>query len=302
MGLRKGDLCVLALVALLVASTAAAASWMRSTDSPVHRANELLLQMSLEEKIVLLHGPPTGPCCECDADPLCNYTGNVAPNARLGIPMIKMNDGPQGFRDNQHPGTTTAFPSALTVAASWDTKAMYEWGLAMAQEFFGKGANVQLGPGMNLARVPQNGRNFEYLSGEDPQLGYTLVQPVVQAIQSQGVLANAKHYVLNNQETNRDSVSDDADERTRFEMYYRPFEGAIEAGVASVMCSYNKIYSVWSCENPDTLRRDLKARLGFEGFVMSDWGGTHSTSIGAGLDIEMPSSSRDIRLQDSFVL
>ncbi len=110
--------------------------------------------------------------------------------------------------------------------------------VSTCQEFFGKGANVQLGPGVNVARVPRNGRNFEYLSGEDPFLGYTLVQPAVQGIQSQGVIANAKHYVLNNQETNRVSVSDNADERTRFEMYYLPFLGAVEAGVGSFMVAF----------------------------------------------------------------
>lgn len=236
----------------------------------------------------MLHGPPSGPCCECQGDPLCNYTGNVAPNTRLGIPQIKMNDGPQGFRDNNHPGTSTAWPSALTVAAAWDEELMLQWGIAMGKEFFDKGANVQLGPGMNVARVPKNGRNFEYLSGEDGFLGYTLVQPVVRGIQSQNVIANAKHYVLNNQETNRGSVSDNADERTRFEIYYQPFWGASDAGVGSMMCSYNKIYFTWSCENNETLATDLKERMGFKGFVMSDWGATHSTSIVQGLDIEMP--------------
>merc|ERR1719443_630644 len=113
---------------------------------------------------------------------------------------------------------------------------MNEWGSGMGIEFAGKGANVQLGPGVCLARVPRNGRNFEYLSGEDPYLGYKLVQPVIKGIQSQKVVANAKHYILNNQETNRFTVSAEIDERTRFEMYYPPFEGAIEADVGSVMC------------------------------------------------------------------
>eukprot|EP00759_Apiculatamorpha_spiralis_P017425 PhF_6_TR2342/c0_g1_i4/m.4193/K05349/bglX; beta-glucosidase len=256
--------------------------------SPEQRAKDMLARMTLEEKVTMLHGPPSGPCCECNTSPLCNYTGNVAPNARLGIPQIKMNDGPQGFRDDNHPGTTTAWPSALSVAASWDVDVMFLWGSAMGKEFYLKGANVQLGPGVCLARVPQNGRNFEYLSGEDPFLGYTLVKPVIHGIQSQGVIANAKHYVLNNEETNRGSISEVADERTRFEMYYQPFIGAVEANVGSFMCSYNKINSVWSCENNGTLMTDLKERIGFKGFVMSDWGATHSTSIEQGLDMEMP--------------
>ena len=164
---------------------------------------------------------------------------------------------------------------------------MLAWGDGMGKEFFAKGANVQLGPGVCLARVPRNGRNFEYLSGEDPFLGYTLVQPVIKGIQQNKVVANAKHYVENNQETSRNSVSEIVDARTRYEMYYPVFEGAAKAGVGSVMCSYNKINGVWSCENPETLG-DLKKHLGFKGYVMSDWGATHSTSIHQGLDVEMP--------------
>jgi beta-glucosidase len=244
--------CVLLLLSSAV--SADAPTWMNITDPPAVRASALLREMSLQEKVTMLHGPPSGSCCECDEKegPLCNYTGNIAPNSRLGIPQIKMNDGPQGFRDNKHPGTSTSWPSAMTVAASWDEELLMAYGVAMGREFAGKGANVQLGPGVCVARVPQNGRNFEYLSGEDPFLGYTLVQPVVRGIQSQGVIANAKHYALNNQETNRfqppdlrphfraldtpppililprspflspaarrTTVSDDADERTRFEM------------------------------------------------------------------------------------
>lgn len=141
----------------------------------------------------------------------------------------------------------------------------------MGDEFYRKGANIQLGPGLNLARVPLNGRNFEYLSGEDPYLGYTLAQPLIKGIQSQGVIANAKHWVENNQETDRSTVSANVDERTRHELYYLPFYGAVEAGVGSFMCSYNKINDVWACENPETLNTDLKGHLGFNGFVMSDW-------------------------------
>jgi beta-glucosidase len=107
----------------------------------------------------------------------------------------------------------------------------------MGKEFFDKGANVQLGPGMCITRVPRNGRNFEYISGEDPVLGAELVGPVIEGIQSQGVIANAKHWVQNNQETDRGDVDENVDERTQFELYYQPFEAAAAAGVGSVMCS-----------------------------------------------------------------
>ena len=166
---------------------------------------------------------------------------------------------------------------------------MYAWAQAMGEEFVGKGANVQLGPGVNVARVPLNGRNFEYVSGEDPYLGATLIQPLVRGIQSNGIIANMKHYINNNQETNRGNVSANDDERTRMEMYATPFGAAVEAGVLSTMCSYNRINVVWSCENPDTLG-ELKGYYNFSGWVMSDWGATHSTvnSALAGLDQEMP--------------
>lgn len=276
------------LLAATASSTLIPGPWSNIHDSPTDRANALLKNMTQAEKISMLHGPATGDCCSCTTSASCAYVGNINPIARLGIPPTNMNDGPQGFRDNVHPGTTTAWPSGLTMAATWDVAAMKEWGIGMGKEFYAKGANVQLGPGLCLARVPRNGRNFEYLSGEDPFLGHTLVQPVITGIQSQKVIANAKHYAFNNQETNRGSVSEEVDERTRFEMYYPPFAGAINAGVGSIMCSYNKINGIWSCENPVTLKHDLKNYSGFKGYVMSDWGATHSTSIAKGLDVEMP--------------
>jgi len=284
---------VLQLLLACAVSSAVDQPWLNKNLSPAERATAMVKNMTMDEMLMMLHGPvaPT-PCCECHKDGnitsrKCAYTGNVAPNTRLDIPPINMNDGPQGFRESIFPGTTTAFPSGLTVAASWDVDAMLAWGDGMGKEFFAKGANVQLGPGVCLARVPRNGRNFEYLSGEDPFLGYTLVQPVIKGIQQNKVVANAKHYVENNQETSRNSVSEIVDARTRYEMYYPVFEGAAKAGVGSVMCSYNKINGVWSCENPETLG-DLKKHLGFKGYVMSDWGATHSTSIHQGLDVEMP--------------
>ena len=135
--------------------------WSDVTATPDERAAALVKNMTLDEKLEMLHGPPTGPCCQCTTSPSCAYVGNIAANERLGIPPVNMNDGPQGFRDNNHPGTTTAWPSGLTMAASFDVDALYEWGLGQGKEFYAKGANVQLGPGLCLARVPRNGRNFE---------------------------------------------------------------------------------------------------------------------------------------------
>jgi beta-glucosidase len=251
--------------------------WCNSSLPASSRARLLLQAMNLTEMDQLLYGV-NGP-----------YTGNTLPNKRLGIPTLNMNDGPQGFRANTA-GTTTQFPCSLCVAASFDVDTAYNWGRAMGEEFVAKGANIQLGPALNVERVPLDGRNFEYLSGEDPMLGYWLTYSVVKAIQSTGVMANAKHYINNNQEINRTTISANLDERTRMEIYAQPFWGAVDAGVLSVMCSYNRINDTYACENDLTLNQELKGYMNFQGFVMSDWGATHSTVAAAnnGLDQEMP--------------
>lgn len=268
---------VIVLALLGFCASTSTKPWMRKSLSPAERAQTLLSAMTTEEKLAMLHGSSGS-----------SYVGYVPGNDRLGIPALKLQDGPQGVRDDQHPGTSTCWPATLSMGATWDKDLVYKWGKAMAKEFYGKGANVLLGPGLNLARVPVNGRNFEYMSGGDPFLGYSLVQPVVQGIQSEPMIANAKHWINNNQESDRSEVSANDDERTRHELYYPPFLGAIEAGVGSFMCSYNKINNVWSCENNETLNIDLKNHLHFNGWVMSDWGATHSVSIDKGLDQEMP--------------
>jgi len=271
-----------AILTSLIAAGGAAQPWMVTADPAKVRAQKLLKALNLTEKLHFLKGNNT----------MKPYVGGVSGNGRHGIPDLTLNDGPQGFRDNDgHPGTSTAVPSGLSIAASWDPEIARLWGQTMGEEFLGKGSNVQLGPGLCVARVPYNGRNFEYMSGEDPHLGYVLGQPAIEGIQSTGVIANAKHWVVNSQETNRTTQSAEVDERTLREIYYPPFEGAIKAGVGSFMCSYNKINGKWSCENPETLR-DLKEGLGFDGWVMSDWGATHSASILEGLDQEMPGGSK----------
>lgn len=173
----------------------------------------------INARIVLLH-------CRALQDPAQGYyVGRVSGVPRLGIPNLQMNDGPQGFRvmNNSHAGTSTAYPSGLSVAATWDPKMAGLWGASMGEEFAGKGSNVQLGPGLCVSRIQENGRNFEYLSGEDPFIGWAMVQPAVKGIQSKNVIANAKHWVENSQETNRSKQVAIVDERTRFEIYYPPF-------------------------------------------------------------------------------
>ncbi|RYH32258.1 glycosyl hydrolase [archaeon] len=203
-----------------------------------------------------------------------------------------MQDGPQGFRTTQETGgdgSSTSFPSSMTVGATWDSELVYKWTSAMAQEFKMKGANMALGPGLGIARVPTAGRNFEYLCGEDPYFCSVLADKAIRGYQDNGIIGNAKHFVNNEIETHRMEVSSNVNERVRFEIYYPPFEAAAKAGVASLMCSYNRINDVYACENDDTLAH-LRKDLGFNGFVVSDWTATKSTvkSLNAGMDMEMP--------------
>lgn len=263
-------------------TVAAALATLGAVSAAAPSVRDLIANMTLLEKYEFLGGSP-GP-----------YVGNVPGLSRLDLPALSYNDGPQGFRDDARPGTSTALPCGLSIASTFDPTTAAVWGHVLGAEFFEKGANVMLGPGINVARVPRNGRNFEYVSGEDPFLGSEVVRDIIVAAQSHKIVANAKHWVNNNQETERERTTAIVDDRTRFEMYYPPFEAAIMAGVGSFMCSYNKIRSdgqpegKWSCENEETLQKDLKERLGFAGYVMSDWGATHSTSLEEGLDQEMP--------------
>ena len=174
------------------------------------------------------------------------------------------------------------------MAATFDVDLAEAWGVAMGEEFWGKGTNIQEGPGVNVARVQKNGRNFEYMSGEDPVLGSALLPRVVDGIQ-QNVMAIVKHYIGNTQETHRDTVNELVPEKLLMELYGPPFNAAVQ-NAAGVMCAYNRVNGVYACENPFTLKTMLKGRYNFSGFVVSDWGACHSTiaSLKGGLDIEMP--------------
>ena len=248
--------------------------------SATGRAELMLKSMTLGEKLSMMRGS------------LGDYVGNIEGNSRLGIPPIAMQDGPQGFRITKktgEEGSSTAWPSSLNIAASFDSRLANQWAIAMAVEFVMKGSNMQLAPGLGIVRVPTAGRNFEYICGEDPVLGSLLAYEVVKGIQSQGIIANAKHFINNEIETNRMVISADVNERIRFQLYYPPFQAAIDAGVLSVMCSYNRVNGNHACQNNKTLG-DLRDVMGFTGWVLSDWFATHSTvtSVAAGLDQELP--------------
>ena len=197
--------------------------WLDAAEPPAARAAALIAEMSPNEKLVLLQGA-SGP-----------GIGNTASIPRLKVPSIGLEDGPNGVADWQQ--DVTAFPSSLTAVASWDVALVAEYAQAQAVEQRGKGMHVMLGPGVNLARVPQGGRNFEYM-GEDPVLASRMVAAAVRAAQAEGVVACAKHWVNNNHEgplhNGRLSTSSVVSERTNNELYYAPFEAAVQAGVGSV--------------------------------------------------------------------
>jgi len=250
-------------------------------------AVELVRQMNSEEKLRLVRGKGW------DNDwKLAHgwYVGSILAVPRLGVPSIQMEDATQGFRTmhRHNVGQSTAFPCGLALAATWDRDAMTQWARAIGTEFRAKGANVILGPGVNVHRVATGGRNAEYISGEDPELGSVLAPLYVQGVQGVGVAAVVKHFVLNEQETLRDSLDVHVDEQTLWEHVYPPFEAAVRAGVASVMCSYNYVNGKQACSNAETLGRDLKEVMGFKGFVMSDWGAIKDgQAAAAGTDQDM---------------
>ena len=263
------------------------------------RAVKLVEQLTLEEKISILQGNPK-------ESKDFGYIGYVPGIERLNIPGIKMNDGPEGFRTStKYQGTSTQFPSGLSMAHTFDKSLIYKYGEAMGDEFYRKGATVQFGPGANIARIANGGRSFEYISGEDPYLGYQLLQPVIQGIQSKHVIANVKHYINNNQEGvykyktphdhifgpgDRHSTSAELDERTQMEIYFPPFEGAVKAQALSFMCANNLVNNIYACENNRTQNTYLRDWNDFQGWICSDYDATRSTIDAAlgGLDIAMP--------------
>jgi len=247
-----------------------------------------------EETLSLVHGF-SAPFNESDTEKRQRgyYVGNTAAINHLGIPALKMQDSHSGFRtsDPGEAGTTTQWPCPLALASSWDEALVTEVAAAIGREFRGKGANVMLGPAVNVHRIGRGGRNFEYLSGEDPFLGARLVRAFIPAVQGEGVMTVVKHFAFNEQETNRKFIDAHINEETAWMLYYPPFQAAIEAGAGAVMCSFNQVNGTHACSNRDLLSRDLKRKMGFNGFVMSDWHATHSTdAITEGLDVEMPHS------------
>ena len=251
--------------------------WMSPGQSPDTRARELVSAMTLDQKIGELFGRGNANAG--------GAAGIIPAVPALCIPALVFNDAGAGVGDNQT--LTTAFPDTVAQAASWDPGMQRAVGAAIGSEAWKKGVDVQLAPALDIARNPLGGRNFEY-AGEDPYLAGRTGAALVTGIQSQHVVATVKHFAVNDQETNRTTDSSDVDERTLEEIHLPAFEAAVRAGAGSVMCGYNRVNGRYACENPRLLTGILKRQLGFGGWVMSDWGATHSTtpSAMAGLDQE----------------
>lgn len=259
----------------------ACAAWMDQTKTPSARADALVRAMTLDQKLhMVTFGNP----------PWMAYwgtAGHVAGIPELCVPDLVLSDAGSGVAGLQI--ATTVFPSGVAQASTWDPGLQRRLGRAIGAEAHRKGINVMLAPGMNIARTPFLGRNFEYF-GEDPYLASRTAVSVIKGIQDNPVIADAKHYAVNNQETDRMTVDARVDERTMREIYLPAFEASVkEAEVGSVMCAYNRVNGPYACENRPLLTGILRRDWGFDGFVVSDWGAVHSTvpSVRAGLDLEM---------------
>jgi beta-glucosidase len=268
--------------------------WMNTSLSPDERADLVLKQMTLDEKIALLHGNsmPGWPGPKSPYAYLSNGgAGFVFGVERLGIPIIQMSDAAYGVRSSGENGRySTALPSPVASAASWDVHAACDYGALIGRELRNQGYNMTLGGGTNVTRDPRNGRTFEYL-GEDPILAGTLVGNRIKCEQAQHVIGDIKHYAVNDQESGRNEVDSIISKRAMRESDLLAFEIGIKVGdPAAVMCSYNAVNGDFACENKYLLTEVLRRDWGFKGFVVSDWGGTHSTikASEAGLDNEEP--------------
>ncbi|HUA65264.1 MAG TPA: glycoside hydrolase family 3 C-terminal domain-containing protein [Alphaproteobacteria bacterium] len=245
------------------------------------RARQLVGEMSLEEKIMELHGIH-------DAD----HQRYVPPIPRLGIPGFRIANGPAGVGpgDEHHQLPATALPAPILLASTWDTGLARQYGVIIGSEAKALDDDLLEGPDINIARVPQNGRTFEAF-GEDPYLVGRMSVAEIQGIQSQGEIANVKHYAANNQETERFTINEIIGERALHEIYLPAFEASVKEGhVASVMSAYPKVNGHYCCQNDILQNQILKKQWGFQGFITSDFGAVHSTvpSAMAGLDLEMP--------------
>ena len=259
---------------ILFALPAALTAQVRIEPDHVSRADSILRQMTLEEKIGLIG---------------CERSFFTRPYPHLGIPQIRMADGPQGIRNNTQ---STMYPCGILTASTWNRELAGKLGHGLGRDAKARGVSILLGPGVNIYRAPMCGRNFEYF-GEDPYLTGETAKHYILGVQAEGVMATVKHFAANNQEWSRHHASSDVDERTMHEIYFPAFRKAVqEAGVGAVMNSYNPVFGVHATENGWLNIDVLRKQWGFKGILMSDWTSVYSTSGAAnnGLDLECPKS------------
>ena len=264
---RRTVACIFLLVCAAAVAQQAPADIEKRVDS-------ILSQMTLEEKIDYIGG-------------VDGFYVRAIP--RLKLPALKMADGPLGVRNY---GLSTAYPGGTALAATWDPDLVRRVGESIGREARARGVHIMLGPGLNIYRAPMAGRDFEYY-GEDPYLSSRMAVAWITGVQSQGVMATAKHYAANNQEYDRHNVSSDVDERTLREIYLPAFEAAVrEAHVGALMNSYNPLNGVHATQNAHLNLEIAKKDWGFDGLIMSDWDATYDgvAAVKNGLDLEMPSA------------
>jgi beta-glucosidase len=296
-----GVLALAILVAILQSGMLGAAEqrlpdrpWMDPGLDADSRTRLLLAAMTRDEKLALVFGYFSSDAAwknfKRPMQGLEQAAGYIGGITRLGIPALLETDAGIGVasQPGAHPRLRTALPSNLALAASWDPDLAYAGGRMIGNEARQSGFNVMLAGGINLAREPRSGRNFEY-GGEDPLLAANIVAAQIRGIQSNHVISTIKHFALNDQETNRTTLNVQIDERAARMSDLLAFEMAIgRSQPGSLMCAYNRVNGVYSCENPWLLDEVLKKEWSYKGFVMSDWGATHSTipAANAGLDQE----------------
>ena len=249
----------------------------------------MIKEMTIDEKVALLHG--AGMSFPDDPPESNGGAGFTRAIPRLGIPSIQMADSAYGVTRGAKKGRySTALPNNLAAASAWDPETAFEYGALIGRELRDQGYSMSLGGGVNLAREPRNGRTFEY-EGEDPLLAGTLAGNFTKGVQSQNVIGDIKHYAMNDQESGRDAVNVNVDKRSMRETDLLAFQIALGISDASgVMCSYNRVNGDYACENSYLLSDVLKKDFHYQGFVLSDWGATHSVAKAshAGLDMEQP--------------
>jgi beta-glucosidase len=284
--------------AYVIAQTATPAAdakqpWMNPALDPDTRADMMIHEMTLDEKIQLVHGDGWG-VLRAGAPVAPGHNGGawfVPGIPRLHLPDINLADSAVGIRGTARQSRyATLLPSVIGMASSWDPEMARLYGSVIGRELRQEGFNMSIGGGMDLIREPRNGRNFEYAS-EDPILSGIMVGELASGVQDNHIMGDIKHYVLNDQETGRNTLNAELDVRSMQETDLLGFKIAIAlAKPAGVMCSYNKVNGDYACENNYTLNDVLKRDWGFKGFVLSDWSGTHSTvkAALAGLDMEQP--------------